>query len=378
MKRRGFGYIALLVLVDCSARREVPPRALAQTAPLVVDALAPPTIAAVSRTVPKDPEANADIIVGNMGGITAWPRDGGNKRVVSKGPAMYPRWLDDANILVVRPQDEDNLAKGGWIEKISIMDGKRVRLAKLPPFACVSPTARDGDPKAESTRLTIQDPTDFVVDESGRLACLTLMDRNINMADVLVRVEIELGSGKVSRWLEMGDEQCIPPKGVKIAEHSERCAPRHRLTPEAAETGFRFAFDAGHVVELMPSSPAVPTVGLRGYAIDKVSPSGRWVLLAGDQEDGDYIHQQIVLLDRTTGEVFPIRKRPGAWPGPLKTTGSKPPFRIRTPVVGTAGVVGETDIRWLGRSATSELLVVDGLVVRPGAAAFSVGGEVAR
>ena len=44
----------------------------------------------------------------------------------------------------------------------------------------------------------------------------------------------------------------------------------------------------------------------------------------------------------------------------------------------TIGAVGETEIRWLGTSAASEVLVIDGLVVRPGAESFSVKGGLAR
>jgi len=113
-----------------------------------------------------------------------------------------------------------NLAMGGWIEKISVMHGKCVRVAKLPPFTCASPTAGDGDSEAEPTRLGVQDPMGFVVDESGRNACLTLMDRNINMADVIVRREIELGSSKVSRGWRWEINSAYAPKLLGASDRS--------------------------------------------------------------------------------------------------------------------------------------------------------------
>jgi hypothetical protein len=128
-----------------------------------------------------------------------------------------------------------------------------------------------------------------------------------------------------------------------------------------------------------PAGTATPMLELHGYQADVGSPSGRWLVLAGDQEDGDYIHRNVVLLDRTTGEVFPIPGEPTArWPAPLAASGKRSPPRIRTPVAATSSIVGETDLRWLGRSPASEILIVGELVVRPGVGAFSVKGDIAR
>lgn len=96
---------------------------------------------------------------------------------------------------MVRTKVERNLAVGGVLERISLSDGKRLRVAKLPPFACAGQSSDGSDAEATAfpdLGLAIQAPGDFVVDKSGALACLTLMDRNLNMASVLVGVQVDL------------------------------------------------------------------------------------------------------------------------------------------------------------------------------------------
>jgi len=120
---------------------------------------------------------------------------------------------------------------------------------------------------------------------------------------------------------------------------------------------------------------------LPGYETESTSPSGRWAVLGGDVSEGDYIHRSLVLLDRTTGDLFPIRPKGGPWPAALArptAVAGKPTPPLKLPVQKTIGAVGETETRWLGTSTASELLVIDALVVRPGATSFSVKGRLAR
>ena len=123
----------------------------------------------------------------------------------------------------------------------------------------------------------------------------------------------------------------------------------------------------------------MPVLAIPGYTPDpsEPSPSGRWLVLSGDQEDGDYIHRGLVLFDRESGEVYPLVLR-RSWPSPLRPVGKHNPPRIKTPIAKAAPAVGETDVRWLGTSSDSEYLIVDDLVVKPGAFSFSVKGEITR
>ena len=131
---------------------------------------------------------------------------------------------------------------------------------------------------------------------------------------------------------------------------------------------------AGSVIRRTARYPFV-SIGVRAPELT-TWPSGRWSVLRGDVEEGDYIHARLLLLDRDKGELFRIAES-RSWPPPLRPKGKHGLPQIKTPVA-TIDVIGESDVRWLGSSAESELLVVDSLVVKPGHYAFSVDGEIAR
>jgi hypothetical protein len=377
---------ALLLLLAPAGCRSHGSAPVPSSQPAPVSVAPPPSPAGAGARPSVDPQAAAEIIVGSKRGLEAWRRDGSGKRMISKGAARYPRWLDQQSVVVLRPASENDLAQGGRLERIALADGKRSRLAKLAPFACLAdPDGGDtpdaSDPFSIPMTLDLQEQTDFVIDASGRFACLTLMDRNINMSSVTLFVRVDLQSGASTRWFDAGEESCRLPEGVTPGEHDPdaACSPREPVRdPAPAATSFQFAFEDEQVIEQQPAGGHAARVRLPGYTAQEASPSGRWVVLDGDVEEGDYIHRQLVLLDRTTGDIFPIPTKAGPWRPPLKPAGKKAPPRIATPVKNTAGVVGESDVRWLGQSSASELLVVDTLIVRPGLSSFDVRGEVAR
>jgi hypothetical protein len=355
-------------------------------APAADSARAPTaTSPATAPTPPADPEAAAELIVGSERGLEAWRRDGSGKRLISKGPALHPRWLDPSTVVVVRADDR-NLAKGGRLEKISLADGKRTKVALLPPFKCAAPPDADPDAGAEpDDSLGLEDESDFEIDRAAQRASLTIMDRNINMADIILDIRVDLTTGSVERWLSQGGDEhpCPPPPGINAGKPPDktRATPTPSLskTPPPPGATVRFAFEQEAVVDVPAGRKAILQVP--GYGTESTSPTERWTVLGGDVEEGDYVHRSLVLLDRTNGDLFPIRPRAGPWPGALPrpaAVAGKPAPKLKLPVPKTINVVGETEIRWLGTTAASELLVIDGLVVRPGAPSFSVKGRLAR
>jgi hypothetical protein len=104
----------------------------------------------------------SELIVGSKRGLEAWARDGRSKRLVSPGPALLPRWLDDSAVLVINAKDENDLGQGARLERVSLADGKRKLLATLPPYQC--------QPRTESPlTLRIHEQSDFVVDVADLL-----------------------------------------------------------------------------------------------------------------------------------------------------------------------------------------------------------------
>jgi len=334
---------------------------------------APPRRARVGPEIiplPSAPTRAAELIVGSRRGLEAWGRDGRRKRLISAGAALRPRWLDDGTVLVINPDRSDDLLAGGRLDRVTLADGKRSLVARLPPFAC----AGSQQPRA----LKIQDGADFVVDQGSHLACMDLMDRDLNRAAVVLKLRIDLRSGAIKRWLEAGhDFPCAPAPGVATGKPPGEAVCSLPAPEEAPATpAFPFSLEEG---EILRTGGEVPrrVLQLDGYVEAQRSPSGRWAVLEGDMDAaGDSRHRRLLLLDRSSGRVFPISDRAGAWPAPLRGTGKKP-ARLQIPITATIRVVAETDVRWLG-PADDELLVVGDRIVRPGGSSFSVAGELAR
>jgi hypothetical protein len=185
----------------------------------------------------------------------------------------------------------------------------------------------------------------------------------------------------MKRWLTAGEEACIPPPGVSLARVQENltCPAPDEGSYASSKSPFPFSFDDDGILRRGTTAKGDPVLELPWYEpfLNGASPSGRWMILAGDKENSDYVHRNIVLLDRQQGEVYPIREQK-TWPVPLRANGKTNLPHIKTPITGTASVVDETDVRWLGSEADSELLIVGDLVLKPGAYAFTVQGEVAR
>ena len=320
------------------------------------------------------------LIVGHAKALVLWAPDGSAQRVLSAGPALHPVRTDSGSLLVLNGKD-GNLNLGAQLVRISLQDGTRTRVAKLPAFACANASsASEDDDGSSALGLDVQAADDFEVDASGKVACLTLMDRNANMADLQLKVRVELDSGRVQRWLTVGEDDCKAPKGV-IAGEPDRahwCNPRMEPEPEP-EPATRFAFDYDVDTGWVRRVFAKPEnhVHLNEYLLEQTSPSGRWLVLGGDHTDGDYIHRSLVLCDREDGAIYPVLAKASAWPVPLKAAKRGGMARIRVPSKGMADVVGESDVLWLG-GPTTEMLIVDQLVIRPNARSWTFKGQLAH
>ncbi|MEY4509306.1 MAG: hypothetical protein RLZZ450_1428 [Pseudomonadota bacterium] len=360
--------------------------------------------------------APKELIVADEAGLSAYLWDGSAKRTLSAGSTLHPRWFDTNGVVALAvdapaapgatatpARSSRDLARGARLERISLVDGTRRVLAQLPPFTCVGPAQPTGEARpgaGEPVSLGVQTTSEFKVDALKQVACLDLMDRNTNMATLGMRVRVDLSTGKVMRWMTLGAEDCPLPGDVLpgVPADDDVCntvlagapssfdpSPEGALQPlegregsahpdpaKSAETSFPFGFDDERVTQLDALGKPAGKVTVEGYEVELASPSGRWLLLGGDPEEGDYMYRRLVLLDRQSGELFALQSTAGAFPKPLKVQGK----RLRTPVRGASLLQFEADVRWLGDSAESELLVLGDLLVRPGDRAFSVAGEL--
>ena len=316
--------------------------------------------------------ADDELLVGDDDGLWAFRNDGSGKRLISAGTARAPRMLDATSVLVVRPVAGTGLERGAKLEKVSLRDGTRKLLATVPPLRCKG--------SKHPVALEIQSADDFQVSPQQQIACLKLMDRNSNMASYALRVTADLQRNVVKRQLTVGAEECQPVDDVSTSdtvEDEDRCNDETDEMDPAAGPPRAFTFDQEQLFRRDESGRRHRVLRLAGYDAGDESPSGRWILLSGDYTEGDYIYLRWLLLDQTSGALYPLPKEPQPFPAPL----SVPPganARLSTPVEQAALIAGETEKRWLGRDQHDELLVVGPLIIRPLKTIFSVQGEVAR
>jgi len=366
-----------LALSGCSSRpNSSPEQTQAQLTakahgPATADAGAAIAVVPPPKPVPLSPD---EIVVGSMRGLEAHRIGRPDKRMISAGPALYPRWIDPDTVLVVVPKQAPKgdgpvlLAGGATLERIAVRLGMRRKLADIPPFVCSKDTAL-------GAQLSLQAADDFYL--TGGSACLALMDRSANMANLILRVRTGLADGKVDRALLVGADECGPQAEVHGgAPATDGPCEQAR---EDAEPGDKsgvvraYAFVDESLKQNAPGRKGRTLTHLEGYELRSVSPSGRWALLTGDLEEGDTLNYRLLLLDRDTGSIHPLPARAGGWPDALPGQ----PAVLPVPVAQAALWPVETDLRWVERDG-KELLVVGELLVAPLLWLRSVGGAVAR
>jgi hypothetical protein len=309
-------------------------------------------------------------------------------RTVTKARLRYPRLAGAASVMAVAADKKiDWNGSAVRLVRIDLGTGAATTVAKIAPFRCVPPAqpeaaeagAGGGGGEQGGTQITplaLQTEDDFGLTADGKHACLRLMDRNLNMASVILDTRIDLSSGEVQRQIALGGDVCTATDEVPVVERGDLCSPG-REHKAAAERRWPFRFLAGSVESTADLAGA--TAGSRKRTRiqgldsgEEVSPSGRWELVAGDREAGDSPSRAVALFDRETGQVFPIGGKPGSWP-PAYGPDGKPPRAPKTIVV-----VAEDEVRWLDTGPLADALLVRGLLVLPGKPSLKLTGDVAR
>jgi hypothetical protein len=296
-----------------------------------------PTIALSASVVPVAPPAASapsaqegppgpTLIVAGEGGIDEITLEGKTTRKLSRTPASRPRWLHPTgDVLFVVPSKLE-------LRRLSPATGKEEVIARLPR----------GEACRSLQPLSVQEDMDFIIDMKRSVACLSLMDRNMNMMSLRLDARVNLTTHEV--------------KSGVVTDLSHNC----KEDPKA-----QAIFDCSRERFFNPPAPAPPPAGLAlpaGFHVESRSPSGRWLALGGEVIEGDYMHRKLLLLDSETRRVYPIVE--GPWPRPLAPESPS----------DTVDVVGESTIRWVQRV---DALVVDMLLVKPGEQTVRLSGDVA-
>jgi hypothetical protein len=207
----------------------------------------------------------------------------------------------------------------------------------------------DGGPAVE---LALQMDQDVVLDAQRARVCIELMDRNLNMVSCAVSIRVDLAAQKFETRSTLG---C----GAANSASGFDCGPRW-VERAQASSDFPYAFDQGAGV--VRSTSGTSFGKFVDWSIHGVSPTGRWVVIRGNTEEADYIHFNLVVVDRLTGVVLPVPNREPdaktAWPAPLDSGDLANPSRQR--LGKRAGdFVGETTVRF----AEPDTLVADQLLL---------------
>lgn len=352
---RWFCAVALGLLAGCN--RAAPPTpshapAAAAPAPKVPasPAASPSSAAAPSPVVPPSPAsapAPTSLFVAGPRGVVELALDGTVRRQLSATVGTDPRRTPDG-LLVRTP---------AGLLRISLSGQPEILVAKLPEAVTACASADGAPVRHVLADLAVQAADDFTVAPDGSSACLSLMDRNANMADVTVRLHVDLKTGGVHAGVAGCPGEPAACATVVLPN-----------VPPATDAPFRI--DGGRLLKREPSGSLTVISGLGSgdFREAAASPSGRWVVIEGNESEADYIHRDLLLLDRMHGRVHAIV--PGRFPPPIAQGDLVSLGRIR---VRTADATGESEVRWL----PGDVLLVDRLLVLPGQRALAIDGDIA-
>lgn len=289
--------------------------------------------------------------VGSKDGIVEMTYDGAVVRSVTKTVGGMPRFAHGGKDLAFLVGHEKELE----LRIVTIDTGAERSLARFgtdPDSYCPG----IGGPN----ELTPQSDHDFVIDDNGN-ACVELMDRNLNMADIGVFFRIDLVTGKI---LERQAKPCNVDWG-NVPDCFLYRPPKPPL-----RTDFPFKLEKN---ELRREGVTVTTLAADDeFTQDATSPSGRYVVLSGNLEEGDSIYRQAVILDREEGRLYLITKA-----GSLRLLSNESLLHFRREDLArldARDVVGESTIRWLD----GDRLIVENLLFDMDGHVLELPGSVAK
>jgi hypothetical protein len=300
-----------------------------------------------------------NLIVAGEAGVQEVALDGKVVRKLSPTPAKQPRFVPDHSAIVFLTRT------GGELHSVALDGSGEKKLASLPKHYTICADAADYQKghRFSVDDLNVQEDGDFELDKSGKAACLSLKDRNVNMLNVDVQFHVDLTTGKVHHHIESPDG-CPARAPLPKCESPDR--PERKPPPKLS-----YDIDNHKLVRWDGDKETVVSeIGPDDFEAGEVSPSGRWETINGNESQGDYIHRDLFLLDRKEGKIWPVRL--GAAPKPLSPRQVKGIGKIK---IKTADSVGESTVRWL---FGQDILQVDTLIVSPGVSAIELPGDLAR
>jgi len=344
-------------------------------------------------------------VFGLLGGSNAWPAaaehlvtsrergilqvdDAGTvAAVVTSTPAVVGRMRDATHVIFLTPATNE-------LRELDLTSRTERVVATLPGdvgLGCGGQWGSDAEGDARREPYLVGDQLMFASSMAvdADRACFEVMDRNLNMASVIAQIEVDLRTAAVRSWLtfvlEDRASSCVAiPEGEADALP---CTQLLRLRARQERSGGRPGVDSwtprdhGERGAIVGPNGARRRLAIVQPMLETVSPSGRWAVIGGNREEGDYIYRSLWLLELRRGLVFPIEGptdvepettvRAPRWPPPLSPRELADPEAM---IRHGYGVAGETAIRWLGRT----LVLGERLLVTPGVGSVVLPGPLVR
>ncbi|MBN8616174.1 MAG: hypothetical protein J0L92_36630, partial [Deltaproteobacteria bacterium] len=109
--------------------------------------------------------------------------------------------------------------------------------------------------------------------------------------------------------------------------------------------------------------------------LESISPDGRWAVMSGDREEGDFIYRRLWMLDLARGRVLALASDDEsprrAWPTSLAPRALSDHDAM---VTASIGATGETSVWWRGPT----LVIGERLLITPGRSIVTLPGALVR
>ncbi len=318
---------------------------------------------------------------------------------VDPATAMATRVVTATHASIARRRDASHvvfLVEGtNELREVDVASGVERTIATLPGDVGLGCGGEWGSSDPRDTRrapYVVSDAlmfsTSMAVDADH--ACFEVMDRNLNMASVVAQIEVDLATSAIRSWVTwmLEDEPTTCHALTEAEEAALPCTQLLRRRSGEANTGGRARPGRYTVREtrgdppmglLVPPTGRARRLAIREPRIETISPDGRWGVIGGNRDEGDYIYRSLWMLDLTSGRVFglgdddddddtptPAVRR---WPTPIPARELANPQRL---IDAAYGVIGETSIRWRGNT----LVLGDSVIVTPSRSIVRLPGSM--
>jgi hypothetical protein len=320
------------------------------------------------------------------------PRTAAVTRVVTPTHAAVARYSDPEHVLFL--VDGTN-----QLRELDVRRGQHREIATLPGdvgLGCGGTWGSDASGEARHAPYLVSEQLMFAqsmaVDTEH--ACFEVMDRNLNMASVVVQIEVSLRSNAVRSWITWVLEEAQSCTAISEAEEEALpCTQLLRRRAREANTRGRPRPDAYTLRDLddgargllAPPQGQARRLAITAPMIETISPDGRWAVLGGNREEGDSIYRSLWIVDLTRGSVFGLHGWPelatederdaastrAVWPWPRPIPQRTLADADRMGATGF-GATGETSVRWMGNA----LVLGETLLVTPGRSIVRLPGPI--